>query len=412
MLMMIADTIMVGKVGVTELAALTFASAIFSIPFVFGIGLVSSISVLSSAAVGKKDHAETRGVCRNGFYLAIGTAAALCLFSLALIPFLSHFRQPEDVTAITPPYLTLILISLIPALGSIGLKNHSDSLGHPWPGFCIFLSGVLLNIILNQLFIFTLDLGLTGAGWATLISRFAILFGMLLWFTRTKTIAHLTPKRWFAKLDPMFLRQLLALGIPASLHLLAEVAAFSAAGFLVGFYGEVALAAHQVALTTASTLFMLPLGIALALTIRIGNAAGAGEKERYPAIIASGWLLTLGCVCLTALSCGLGRHIIADFYVDDAEVIALSVRLLIIVAIFQFVDSFQVVSAGLLRGLKDVRIPAWTAFTAYWIFGIPLGWLLATTEQMEAAGIWWGLAAGLAIAAIFLCWRTIKLSTR
>jgi MATE family multidrug resistance protein len=410
MLMIVADTVMVGNVGVTELAALSFANAVFAIPFVFGIGLITSISVLSSGAAGRQDEAAARATCRNGFYLALAAGIALLLLSASLIPFLSFFGQPVDVTAAAPPYLLLILISLVPALGSMGLKNHGDSLDHPWPSFFIFLGGVLLNIALNQLFIFNLGYGLVGAGWATLISRIAILVAMMLWLDRSKHLQHLTPNRWLAKPDPQTLRKLLALGVPASFHLLAEVGAFSAAGFLVGFYGKIPLAAHQIALTTAGTLFMIPLGLAIALTMRMGNAAGAQEKERYPAIIASGWLLTLFFVILTAVFCGVGRNVIAALYVDEAEVIALAARFLLVVAVFQVVDAIQVVSGGVLRGLADVTIPAWTAFLSYWFFGIPVGWLIATKGDLGPIGIWWGLAIGLTVAAIILTARVFKIA--
>ena len=244
MLMIVADTVMVGNVGVTELAALSFANAVFAIPFVFGIGLITSISVLSSGAAGRKDEAAARATCRNGFYLALASGLALFLLSAFLIPFLSFFGQPANVTAAAPPYLFLILISLVPALGSMGLKNHGDSLDHPWPSFFIFLGGVLLNIALNQLFIFNLGYGLVGAGWATLISRITIL----------------------------------------------------------------------------------------------------------------------------------------------------------------------VASGGILRGLEDVTMPAWTAVLSYWFFGIPLGWLIATKGDLGPIGVWWGLAIGLTVASIILTARVFKIA--
>ena len=412
MLIMIADTYMVGKVGVTELAAMSFASAIFSVPFVFGIGLLISVSILTSGAVGRDDEGEARSVCRNGFYLALGGGFVLFLLSAICIPFLSIFGQPEDVTAIAPPYLSLILISLVPALGSIALKNHTDALDRPWPAFWIFLGGVLLNIVLNQLLIFTLGYGLVGAGWATLISRTAILGAMLLWLKRSPDIRSLAPNHWIKKPNGKMFRRLFALGIPASFHLLAEVGAFSAAGFLVGLYGKVPLAAHQLALTTAGTLFMIPLGIALAITIRVGSVAGAGEEERLPAVIVSAWIVTLAFIILTGLVCGLGRETIAGWYRTTPEVTMLAAQFLLIVAIFQFGDALQVVSAGILRGLEDVKTSAWAAFFSYWIFGLPAGIVLGKFAGLGAHGIWWGLAIGLFIAAVFLSMRVVRLVGR
>lgn len=405
MLMMIADTVMIGKVGVTELAALTFANAFFSVPFVFGIGLITSISVLTSTAAGANNASNARSVCRNGFYLALGAGFILALIGYAFLPFLSIFGQPADVTALTPPYLSLILISLVPALGSMALKNHSDSLDRPWPSFFIFLGGVFLNIALNQLFIFTLGFGLVGAAWATLISRCMIVIAMLLWFEKSQRLANFTPNRWIAKPDRVTLSSLFALGIPASFHLIAEVGAFSGAGFLVGHFGEISLAAHQIALTTAGTLFMIPLGIAIALTMRIGNAAGAQQPERFPAIIFSGWLLSLCFIALTSTLCGIWRFDIAALYVEEKDVIQFAAHLLFIVVIFQIFDGIQVVSGGILRGLEDVTIPAWGAFVSYILVGLPSGYIFAHFGDFGAVGIWYGLALGLFVAAVFLTLR-------
>lgn len=410
MLLMIADTIMVGKVGITELAALTFANAFFSVPFVFGIGLITSISVLTSTASGADDDTKVRSVCRNGFYLALGAGIILALVGLACIPFLSVFGQPPAVTAITPPYLSLILISLIPGLGSIALKNHSDSLGQTWTGFYIFLVGVLLNIILNQLFIFELGYGLVGAGWATLISRCFMVIAMIIWFRRSKSLSSFTPNRWIAKPDRTTFRNLFALGIPASFHLLSEVGAFSCAGFLVGHFGKIPLAAHQIALTTAGTLFMIPLGIAIALTMRMGNAAGAQEAGRYPAIIYSGWLLSLILIFFSSSLCGFFGKEIAQLYVSEKEVILLASQFLIVVAIFQLFDGIQVISGGILRGLEDVTLPAWVAFISYIVIGLPVGFILARHTELGSTGIWWGLAIGLAIAAVVLSLRVLKVA--
>ncbi len=412
MMMMIADTIMVGKVGVTELAALTFGNAVFTILFVFGSGLLTSVSVLSSAAAGREDAPAARALCRNGFYLAIGAGFFLALLGLATLPFLHLFHQPPEVTALTPPYLILILVSLVPSFGASALKNHGDALDRPWPSFSIFVSGVLLNIGLNQWFIFGLDLKLIGAGWATLISRCAILIAMLIWLNRDQRLKSWIPNRWFTALEGEKIRALLVLGIPASFQVLAEWGAFASAGFLVGLFGEVPLAAHQIALTTSATFFMIPFGIGMALTMRMGNATGAGQPERYARIVYSGWILTLGSAIITGLLCTSLRSFIAGYFVSEPAVLEIATGLILIVAMSQFVDAFQAVSSGILRGLEDIVTPAWTAFFAYWIIGIPTGWYLAKARGMEAAGIWWGLTIGLIIAAIFLCLRVIRMACR
>ncbi len=408
MLMGIADTAMIGKVGVTELAALAFANNIFYIFFVFGIGILISISIRSSSAAGREDPSAARSICRNGFYLSIATGLILFALGCLTIPFLHLFGQPENVTAAAPQFLLLILLSLIPALGSMALKNHADALDHPWPSFWIFLSGVGLNILLNYLFIFHLRYGLIGAGVATLISRSAILLGMLVWINRSSTLKDFIPRRWLAPYNRQEVTQLLALGIPASLQLLCEVSAFSISGILVGLFGEVPLAAHQIALTTAGAFFMIPLGLSMALTVRVGNVLGASQPERFPALIISGWFLTLSFVICSALVCVFNGHDIANLYVDKAPVIEIAASLLVIVGLFQVFDGIQIASASILRGLEDVKIPAWIVFFSYWSIGIPTGWYLAKYLNWGPIGIWWGLAIGLALAAILLSLRVIK----
>ena len=412
MLMGITDTLMIGQVGVTELAALTLANAIFHVPFVFGIGLTVAISVLSSAAFGKNDQPAARSICRNGLFASLLLGLLLCVGTSALIPLLPALQQPPQVVAATPPFLILILVSIIPALGSMGLKAHTDSLGRTWTGFWIFLAGVILNIGLNGLFIFALDLGLVGAGIATLISRTAILIAMIVWLQVDPSLREVTPKRWFEGLERKMLQRFLTIGGPSALHLLAEIGAFSTAGFLVGLWGENALASHQVALTTAAFVFMVPLGLSMAITIRIGNAKGAGQPRLYRRIAVSGWALTTLFALTSALIVATFASPIARSFVMDPEVIALSAKFLVVAAIFQIVDGLQIASAGILRGLEDVSIPAWIAFVAYWIIGLPVGWLLAKrpTLELEAIGIWWGLAVGLSVAAIVLSARVWHLT--
>lgn len=408
MLMGIADTAMVGKIGVTELAALAFANNIFYIFFVVGIGVLISISVRTSTAAGRDEPEIARGICRNGFFLSLLAGAALAALACCVIPFLPFMGQDPGVVVITPPFLILILISIVPALGSMALKQHADALDHPWPSFWIFLSGVGINILLNQLFIFEMGYGLVGAGIATLISRTLILIAMLVWINRSRRIADFVPRRWLMAPDKTELRRLLAIGVPSSIQLLCEVSAFSVSGILVGLFGEVSLAAHQLALTTAGTFFMVPLGLSMALTVRVGNVLGSGEHARFPALIASGWILTLFFVCCSGVFCSLNGEWIASLYVDKEPVIRIATQLLIIVGLFQIFDGLQIASASILRGFEDVKRPAWIVFFCYWVLSIPLGWVLATTFHWGSVGIWSGLAVGLALAAILLSLRVVS----
>ena len=414
MLLGVADTVMVARVGIVELAALTFANTLFYVPFVFGIGILTSVSVRTANARGSGDSIAARASCRHGLYIAIALGALLFLASLAFAPYLSIFGQPSEVTARTPRVFLILMASLIPGLASISLKNHADALNRPWPPFWIFLGGVVLNVGLNWLLIYGHwgfpKLGLEGAAWATFIARWTIALAMLLWLSMEKSLRDWVPYRWLRAPILADLRHLMVLGWPASLQMLSEVGAFSAAALLVGHFGTVALAAHQVALSCAATAFMIPLGLSMALTVHIGEAQGAGDRPRLRTIVLAGWFLATGFAVITAALFLIFGGALSQLFVEDAGVISLSASLLVVVGVFQVFDGMQVASSSMLRGLHDVRLPAVMGFTAYWIVGLPCGALLAFGPLSGPRGIWWGLAIGLATAAVTLGPRLWKLT--
>ncbi len=413
MLMGVVDSLMVGHLGVTDLAALTFANSLFHVPFVFGIGLLTGISVFTSNSRGSDDAPGARGSCRHGLYLA--TALGLVLFGISWLVSmnLDFFGQPAAVALRTTVFFQIIMASVIPALASIALKNHADALNRPWPPFWIFLGGVGLNVGLNWVMIHgnlgCPALGFEGAAWATLISRTAILLAMFWWLMRAKGLREWVPHRWFRAPDFSDLRRLLSVGLPASIQMIFEVSAFSLAGLIMGRFGPDAMAAHQIAITLAATAFMIPLGLSMALTVRIGEAHGAGEMKRLRPIAISGWLLSGGW-SLVAAACFLifGKSL-ASLFIDAPAVVALAASLLVIVGVFQLVDSLQVVSSAMLRGLHDARVPAVMGFASYWLVGLPVGAGLAFGLGLGATGVWWGLAAGLFVACVTLSprlWRS------
>ncbi|MGL4400782.1 MAG: MATE family efflux transporter [Luteolibacter sp.] len=413
MLLGVADTVMVGHLGVTELAALTFANSLFHIPFVFGIGLLTGISVSTSNSRGANDAQAARGSCRHGLYLSIALGMLLFGISWLVSLHLDFFGQPADVTARTPVYFQIVTASLVPALASIALKNHADALNRPWPPFWIFLGGVVLNVMLNWVMIHGKlgcpELGFEGAAWATLISRTAILLAMFVWLVSARDLREWVPYRWFRKPDFPDVKRLLAVGLPASIQMVCEVTAFSLAGLIMGRFGQNAMAAHQIAITLAATAFMIPLGLSMALTVQIGEAHGAGELTRLRPIVVSGWLLAAVYSLLAAGVFLVGGKFLASLFINAPEVIALSGSLLVIVGIFQLFDSLQVASSAMLRGLRDAKVPAVMGFVAYWLVGLPVGAGLAFEFHLGPTGVWWGLAAGLCVASITLgprLWRS------
>ncbi|MFK7852434.1 MAG: MATE family efflux transporter [Akkermansiaceae bacterium] len=412
MLLGVADTMMIGRLGVTEMAVLTFANSLFYVPFVFGIGILTSVSVFTAGAAGAGDEAAGRASCRHGMYVATVLGILLFVLMWILSMNLEIFNQPQEVTEKTKGYFCIIMASMIPGLMSMALKNHADALDRPWPPFWIFLWGVALNVFLNWVMIFGKlgcpAMGLEGAAWATFISRTLILVGMFIWLYKGNGMRPWTPYHWFK--PPVFsdIRKFLGIGFPASLQMICEVSAFSAAGLMMGQFGETAMAAHQVALMCAATAFMVPLGLSMALSVRIGSANGARQYDRLRKIVISGWWLGTGWAAIGALFFLIFGTWVSSLFIDETPVIALSASILIVVGVFQLFDSLQVGSVAMLRALHDTTIPAVMGFFAYWIVGLPVAVVLATVFGLGAVGVWCGLATGLMVACVTLAPRLWK----
>jgi MATE family multidrug resistance protein len=327
-----------------------------------------------------------------------------------IYPAFHHLGQAPGVVEEAEAYTLIVAWSLIPAWLTSTARNYLDSQSRPWPAFWIMFGGVLLNVLLNWILIFgnlgAPALGLAGAGWATLISR-VVTFVALTWFVLACSTAPSEP--W--KPDRAWWREqaaLLRLGTPVGLQLVSEVGAFSAAALLIGRLGAVPLAAHQIAITCASTTFMFPLGVAMASTVRIGQALGAGRQDLLRPIGAGAWLLGLAVMAVFTVILVMAGPAIARAFVSDPTVIVIAAQLLVIAGIFQLVDGVQVVGSGLLRGLHDTKVPMWINLVAYWVIALPLGGWLTFGRGEGAAGMWVGLAWGLLLAALLLVVRFVR----
>lgn len=405
----LSDTLMLGWLGVTPLAACSFANTLIYLPLMFGIGMSMAVSIRVSQARGANDPAAARRALRHGLLVTLALGVLTLAGAFALLPFLGLFRQDPHVVEAVPAFFVIVAASMIPAMASMAVKSHADAMNRPWPVFWISIAGVALNIELNWILIFGNlgfpALGLEGAAVATLIARTAILAGMLVWARGDRELKQWMPSHWLRAPDREAVKDLLRTGFPASMHLLAEVSAFVMATLIIGNMGETALASHQVAIQCAATIFMVPLGISMALTVRVGEAFGAKRFASMRPILVSGWLMGAAFTILSATSFMLFNETIAGWFTTDLPVLKAAASLLVVAAAFQFCDAVQIIAAGALRGLDDVRVPAWIAFGAYWVVSIPLGWVLAYPAGFGVTGMWWGITMGLTITAILLTRR-------
>ncbi|CAN5580325.1 MATE family efflux transporter [soil metagenome] len=406
MMISLADTVMVGRLGVVPLAAAAFANNVLHLPFMFGLGLSMAVSIRVSQARGAGEREAARVTLRHGLYLSLGVGVLTLLAVWILQPFLGLFHQDPAIVRAVPRYFLLVATSMIPAMGAMAVKNHADALNRPWPPFWIMLGGGALNVLFNWVFIYgklgAPRLGLDGAGLATLLARVVTLAVILSWSMRSASVREWAPTHWFRALEWRAIGDLVRIGFPASLQLLAEVSAFVMATLLIGTLGPAALASHQVAITCAATIFMVPLGLSMALTVRMGEAWGAKRHGQLRFILLSGWALALLFTAGSAQGFLFFNRTIAGWFLTEPAALALTSSLLLVSAAFQVSDAMQVSSAGALRGLGDVKIPAWIAFVAYWVVAIPAGWLLAFPAGWGVAGMWWGITLGLTVTALAL----------
>ncbi|HTN06445.1 MATE family efflux transporter, partial [Agriterribacter sp.] len=396
----IIDTAMVGALGYKQLAAGALVLAVLNIPFVIGIGMTISVSQLVSMSHGRKDSQKVSHYFYNGFWLCAATAV---IISLALVlgkNVLFHLKQDPEVAALAVPFLELMGWSVIPMLLFMSLKQFTDGLERTRTAMIISLVALPFNIFINWLLIFgnwgLPRLELPGAGWGTLITRslmFLTLGAVILWHPLFRRYIIVRKNQW--KLRLKTIRELLHIGVPSSLQVGMEGGAFAISGIIIGTIGATEQAAHQIALSCASFTFMVSMGLAQGSSIRVSNAYGSRNGLKITTIGKSTLITALLYGILCALIFILLRNILPVAFNKNTDVIRMAALLLIYAAVFQISDATQAIAAGLLRGIKDVKVPTLLIGIAYWVVGIPAGYWLAFHAGLGASGIWIGFIAGL-----------------
>jgi len=388
-----------------------------NIPFVLGIGMTISVSQMVSMAHGRRDGQQVSHYLFNGFCLCALTAV---IISLALVfgrNILFHLGQDPEVAHLAQPFMQLMGISIIPMLLFMTLKQFSDGLEYTKTAMILSLAGMPVNILLNWLLIYGHwgfpRLELLGAGWATLITRSLLFIVLALTILKHRTFSRyiaVSGSQW--KLSAKTLRELLHIGVPSSLQLGMEAGAFAVSGILIGTISAIAQAAHQIALSCASFTFMVSMGLAQAGSIRVSNAFGRKDWPKISLIGKSTLLTALIYGTFCAVSFTLLRNELPKAFNDNAEVLTMAGTLLLFAAVFQISDSTQAIGAGLLRGIKDVKVPTILIAIAYWVIGLPVGCILAFNCHMGPSGIWLGFITGLTLASLFLLTRFLKMTRK
>lgn len=408
---------MVGAIDYKQLAAAALVLNTMNIPFVIGIGMTMSVSQMVSMAHGRKDSPLVSHYFFNGFWLCATTAIVISFALILGNNILDHLGQDPEVVILAKPFMQLMGLSIIPMLLFMTLKQFTDGLEFTRTAMLLSILGMPVNVFLNWLLIYGNwgfpRLELIGAGWSTLITRTIMFLVLGTIIFRHKTFAvYIAASKTQWNLRTKTLRELLHIGVPSSLQIGMEAGAFAVSGIIIGTISAVDQAAHQIALSLASFTFMVSLGLSQAGSIRISNAYGRQDWQKISLIGKSTLLTAVGYGIFCALVFTVFRWQLPKFFNDNLQVTNLASLLLLFAAIFQISDSTQAIGGGILRGLKDVKIPTVLVTISYWIIGIPVGYFLAFHLDMGTAGMWLGLIAGLTFTSIFLIVRFLKSSNR
>ncbi len=418
----VTDNIVCGRLGAEALGGVGLGSAAYSMLFYPCMGSVAAVSPLVAHAHGAQDKAAARRSLQHALMLAL-VLGLMCFMLFAHVGrVLTWMGQPPELVRVAEDYMLAMRWGALPALLVVAMRGFLDSLSLPRVGLIVAISGIVVNLFANWVLVFghlgSPALGVAGSGWATCgvnIWMALCLAGYIAWERLLKDY-HVFAGPW--RLELTTLGELLRLGLPMAMGIVAEVWLFTGMSFLMGRISTTAVAAHQIALNAASVAFMIAMGTANASTVRVGQAMGRGDLEGARRAGLIGMALGMSCMSLTGLIFWLFPLTVIGVYLNlddsaNASVIALAAQLIHLAALFQIFDALQVTSQGALRGLKDSFAPMLIGFASYWGVGLGSGFWLGFGLGWGAEGLWVGLilgllAAGLALSTRFI-WRLRRL---
>ncbi|ADY50789.1 MATE efflux family protein [Pseudopedobacter saltans DSM 12145] len=403
-----ADSIIVGHfAGTISLAASSLVHSIFMVIMVIGIGISYGLTPLIAQENGRGNKEECGKLLSNSLYLNILTG--ILLFSvvyLGSVFLINHLKQDAAVIVEAKPYLNVLGFSIIPLMVFLTFKQFAEGLGFTKQAMMVSIWGNVLNIILGITFVKGLfgvkPMGLIGVGYSTLIDRSLMAIVMAVYVFKSKYFRDYLRQFTFRLIDKVRMSKIFKIGLPTALQYTFEVSAFSAAAILTGTIGAVEQASHQVAINLAAMTYMMASGIASAAGIKSGNNFGKRDFFNLRKSAIASYHIAIVFMCVAALSFVVFNGFLPKLFTDDISVINIASGLLLIAALFQLFDGTQVIGLGVLRGMGDVNIPTLITFTSYWIFGLPVGYLLGIVWGIGVNGIWLGLTLGLLVASLLL----------
>jgi MATE family multidrug resistance protein len=416
--MMTTDLAFIGRLGDGAVAAAALAHTIFFVSFTVGMGLVSAVSPLAAQAHGARNPHRVRRSLRVGLWAAFLISLPVMAFPFWGEQILLALGQSPAAAALAQQYLFGLVWSILPGLWFMAIRGFMSAINRPEPILWITLAAIPTNALLVYLLLYgewgLPRLELFGAGLATSMVNFAMFLAGLWFAARRRPFRkyHVLGHIW--RIDWLLMRELVILGTPISISFLLEYGLFGAAGLLMGLISTTALAAHQIALQIAAVLFMVPFGIGMAATVRVGHAVGRRDAAavRRAGFIATG--LGIGFMSAMTLVVILGRFAIAQIFLGEGADAAaeLTATLLLVGATFFIADGIQTITSGSLRGMSDTRVPLLFATVSYWLIGFTLACGLGFRTPLGAVGVWIGLSCGTLVYATLLLLRFRLLASR
>jgi len=386
----LADNIMVGHIGTTELAAASFAINIFHVGMLFGLGITLGITPLVGQSLNSQNPNNIGSWFRNGVMVNFVASILLCVAMSSVVLFMNLMGQSDEVVQMAISYYLIQVSSLIPLMLFFSFKQFFEGIGNTKIAMIITIVANLVNIGLNYILIYGKlgfpSLGLNGAGYATLISRLIMpVIFIVVMLKRPKFRVYLT-EAIHSRLEKLKIKRLVSIGMSIGMQMVIEILAFSLGAIMLGWISKEALAGHQVAISMAAMTYMISFGLASGTTIRVSHAFGEHNLKEIKH--AMGILFVL-----------LRNHL-PLLFTSDPAVIKVAAGLLVVGAFFQVFDGIQVVLLGALRGIADVRIPMFMAFFSYIVVSLPISYLLAFVFNFGYSGVWIGFVFGLSTAAV------------
>ncbi|MGI9261571.1 MAG: MATE family efflux transporter [Woeseiaceae bacterium] len=415
--MQFADAVMSGRLGAEALAAVAVGGSVWFLGFTVCLGLMMAISPIAARHFGAGNPELIGRYTRQGLWLAIVLGLTIFTFAqLFVSPVLTFLGIDAGFRDLTIGYVRAIMFGAPAICTFLAFRFTTEGIGFTRPIMFISLFALVCNVFLNWVLMFGKfglpAYGAVGCGMASAITMWLMTFVMAT-YVAVKPIYK--PLKIFARMAPIrvpVLKEILSLGTPIAVTITAEAGLFSAVSILVGTRGADITAAHQISLNFAATMFMIPLALSAATTIRIGHALGAGNPVAARLGGMTGILMCIVFMSFSAAFLLLFRDLVVGIYTNDPSVTEIAISLLLMAAVFQVADGVQIGAAGALRGYKDTRMPMVINTFSYWVLGFPLAYMAAITFQAPPSYIWAGFVLGLTVAAVLLTVRFNTISRR